>query len=151
MTREIFEKEKEKVIAGVNKLCEKILSCENDKAKQEDLIEEFCFLADLVHVPTDPSLLSYITLDRIKKCLDLLKPELGFRICQPDNDYFDFSIKKNRKVVDIKLGDNNNIFVSFDGGNKDGSFYGFRQFIYYLGDFCGIEIGGQFVDDFLKN
>ena len=34
MTREILEKEKEKVIAGVNKLCEKILSCENDKAKQ---------------------------------------------------------------------------------------------------------------------
>ena len=34
MTRTILEKEKNKVIDEVNKLCESILSCENDRVQQ---------------------------------------------------------------------------------------------------------------------
>lgn len=93
--KKILEMQKKKVIAGIDKLCEKILSCANDKAKQEDLIEEFCFLACLVHVSIDPSLLSYITLDRIKKCLKMLKPKLGFRFKK--SDIYEFELKKSEK------------------------------------------------------
>ena len=141
MKKEILESEKQKVFAGIDQLCEKILSCEADRAKQEDLIEEFCFIADLAHISTNPALLSHISLERIEKCLKIIKPLLGFRICLPyDDEYFDFAVKKGKKELDIKLCDDNRIFVSFDEGNTDGCFYGFRQFVYQLSDWCGEDI-----------
>lgn len=141
MTRTILEKEKNKVIDGVNKLCESILSCENDKAGQEDLIEQFCYLADLLHVSTDPALLSHITLEKIEKCLVMLKPKLGFRFRKISNDpYCDFIIKKNKTEIEIELCDDNSIYCTWDDNNISSSFHGFRQFIYHLSDLCGVDM-----------
>ena len=135
MIREILEKQKEELHKAIDRLCDDIIACENDKLNYERLLENLCHISSCANAHIIPELVApIISKERIIKWLKTLKPLIGFRYSI--SDYCDFEIKKGKREIDIYLQDN---VIIFDCDGCDEYIFGCKQFVYSLFDWCGVD------------
>ena len=153
MDRIVLEEQRNKIIDAINTLTEKLKNTQDDTIEQEDLLEQFCFLESLLPVEPNPKLLSNITLERLIKCIKYLKPILQFR-CSFNKDGSDAIITTKHNRLEINHSpEYGGIVVHFNNFEQMTTFYGFKQFIYFIDEECGYAAANarQLYEDFVIN
>jgi hypothetical protein len=140
MTREILEKQKEKLHEAIDRLCDDIIACENDKLNYERLLENLCHISSCANAQIIPELVApIIGKERIIKWLKTLKPLLGFRFfvsAYDDIEIKEIELKKGKRELNIYLHDDSILFA-YD--SCDEYIFGCKQFVYSLFDRCRVD------------